>query len=102
MTTQNETIAYLAERLGRSRDDVRRAYLDLMEMLARDLLAGRIVVLPELGRLRLAPKAARTGIRNPHTGEKMPDRPPGWRAKFTAAPGIRRQLADGALPRTAE
>ena len=69
MSKQN-LIVHLAELSGESKAAVGRVLAALATHTHGELYAGQEVTLPEIGKLKLGERAARTG-RNPQTGESV-------------------------------
>lgn len=76
----------VAQRTGLTRAQSRRAVRTLLAAVVSALQDGQPVILPGLGRFRVAPTPARTGVR-PATGEVIRI-PAGKKILFRADPGL--------------
>lgn len=88
--TKAELVAEIATRSELAKADAEKALDALSETTVATLKSGGEVVLPGLGKLSVADRAARRG-RNPSTGEEITIAA-SKAAKFTASSTLKREL----------
>ena len=70
MLTKPEFVTLLAERYMIFKREAEEMYDDVFGTLADVISSGEEVAIPNLGRVKITERAARTAT-NPHTGEKV-------------------------------
>ena len=70
MLTKPDFIALMAERCDITKKDATEEYENVFGVLAEVLSEGNEVAIPDLGRFKIAERAARTA-RNPRTGDTI-------------------------------
>lgn len=98
---QTQRIAVVAQAAGITHEQAEAALHALYGTFAADLRAGERVRLPGIGTLVVKATPGRTNIRNPQTGENLPDLPPGRKIKFSPALAMK-ELLFNASPKAAE
>lgn len=90
---QDDMITRIAQRTGCTREKALDALVDLLGGISTEIDEGGRVHLPGLGSLVAVTTAARTNVRNPATGEALPDIPAGRKVKFTVNKAMKARLA---------